>query len=652
MKELLIKAGYSFDSDINVWTRADYTGIAYSDGDLVEQRIANIINEASDLSVLSAELRQHCTDWPSLYHLSSARANILRPFESILKGNILEIGAGCGAITRYLGECRGNVLTLEGSSRRAAIARSRTRDLQNVTVVAENFERFRYEQLFDVITLIGVLEYANLFINHDEPALGMLSRAKSLLKPDGVLILAIENQLGLKYFAGAPEDHIGQPMYGVEGRYRKNQPQTYGRKVLTKMLEQAGFTHLEFMAPFPDYKLPISIITEKGFSFEGFDASALAWQSVKRDPQLPQILSFSPELVWPSLIKNTIGLDFSNSFLVLVRGSKNQTAESAHLAWHFTSERHKIFCKRTEFLQTPYKTIELRYYPLIPGSSTYVQSNQLTFSIPERAPYVQGSLLSQELTHVVTRDGWQLKELADFFEKYFTFLISYASNKGISLQINSPESLLPGDYFDLIPQNIIIDRAGTWHVIDKEWRLNTHMTVGWLLFRSLLQLLYSITRFGACADEDINTPIRFIETVFKTIGFNVSEEQILSYATLELAVQEEVSGQKLGVNDFFEWLRNATFQRMNLHQAVAERDTQITSLNQAVAQLEAHLNRILSSRSWFLTKPFRFVACLLRGELVSLRKLLHGFNKTINNNFRSKTAYENKLNNNEDISKK
>ncbi|WWL44975.1 class I SAM-dependent methyltransferase [Pseudomonas parakoreensis] len=78
-------------------------------------------------------------------------------FDADLKGDVLEIGAGCGAITRYLGEQGGNVLALEGSARRASIARSRTRDLPNVSVLAETFENFQVEKKFDVITLVGVL---------------------------------------------------------------------------------------------------------------------------------------------------------------------------------------------------------------------------------------------------------------------------------------------------------------------------------------------------------------------------------------------------------------------------------------------------------------------------------------------------------------
>ena len=318
MKSLLSKAGYEPNPKTNVWSRPDYLGIDYDDGEVIEHRIGDIIEHASDISVLSTELRQHCTDWPSLYHLSSTRANILRPFQDILKAmNVLEIGSGCGAITRYLGECGAHVLALEGAPRRAGIARSRTRDLPNVMVVSDRFDDFKWDHQFDVITLIGVLEYANLFTSGEDPALGMLQRVKALLKPNGKLIMAIENQLGLKYFTGAPEDHLGQAMYGLEGRYRNDQPHTYGRKVLTEMLTQAGFAQSEFMAPFPDYKLPASIVTERGFYYEGFDASALAWQSVKRDPQLPPLLAISPELVWPVLVQNGVALDLANSFLIV-----------------------------------------------------------------------------------------------------------------------------------------------------------------------------------------------------------------------------------------------------------------------------------------------------------------------------------------------
>src|SRR5210317_759869 len=94
---------YTRDLSTNVWQRQEYKGIPYSDGDDVERRLKKIIQGAADVSVTSVELIGHCTDWPTRYHLSSQRANLLRPFEEQLVGKqILEIGAGCGAITRYL----------------------------------------------------------------------------------------------------------------------------------------------------------------------------------------------------------------------------------------------------------------------------------------------------------------------------------------------------------------------------------------------------------------------------------------------------------------------------------------------------------------------------------------------------------------------
>lgn len=75
---------------------------------------------------------------------------------------------------------------------------------------------------FDVVTLIGVLEYARKYFSVEpgnDPVKATLEKARRMLKPGGVFLLAIENQLGLKYFAGRPEDHNGVPMYGIEDLY-------------------------------------------------------------------------------------------------------------------------------------------------------------------------------------------------------------------------------------------------------------------------------------------------------------------------------------------------------------------------------------------------------------------------------------------------
>lgn len=537
----LQKAGYIFDSEKQIWCRPNYASIDYSDGDTIEAHIAKIIAQATDISVLSPELRKHCVNWPTLYHLSRTRANLLRPLAKLMVGDVLEIGAGCGAITRYLGECGANVVALEGSMQRAAIARSRTRDLDNVTVVAEKFDNFVCDQKFDVITLIGVLEYANLFTTGENAALTMLTRVRELLKPNGKLVIAIENQLGLKYFAGFLEDHLGRSMYGIEGRYRKDQPQTFGRKVLTGLLKQSEFSFSKFLAPFPDYKLPVSILTEEAFDHPEFDAAAFAWQSVRKDRQLPLHCYFSLELAWPEIFKNGLGLEVANSFLIIASPSDQELTEIDSLAYHYSDHRIPQYCKATHFIEISSGNIEVHCQHLTDKFAA-VSESPLYFYPHDVAPYTKGTLLSWEFIKIVTRDGWSIAEVGLFIKRYVAILAMIAGKKGLTISLHDSKALLPGHFFDLTPQNIIIQPDGSPVDIDMEWELQKKMELGWLLFRSLFFTIKLVTRFGYCVTGKYASQLDFIKVALHAAGFAVEKSALSGYIKNEMVVQKHITG--------------------------------------------------------------------------------------------------------------
>jgi GT2 family glycosyltransferase/glycosyltransferase involved in cell wall biosynthesis/SAM-dependent methyltransferase len=653
MKYLLHDSGYVFEQHKKIWLRTDYASIHYSDGDETELRIAGIIDQTSDLTVLSTELRQHCTDWPSLYHLSGARANILRPFASLLSGDILEIGAGCGAITRYLGESGAKVLALEGSLRRAAIARARTGDLDNVTVLAERFDDFKCGQQFNVITLIGVLEYANLFTSGENAPLVMLERVRSLLKPGGRLIIAIENQLGLKYFAGALEDHLGQAMYGIEGRYRKDQPQTFGRKVLADILNQAGFTTTEFLAPFPDYKRPVSIVTEEGFAARDFDAAAFAWQSVQRDSQLPEYSDFSLELAWPELFKNGLALDVANSFLI-VASSDNCRIEKNVLAYHYSTERVSRYCKETRFVKTDSGSIEVLYLPLF-GARDYEpadQSSVIGFHCPHSVHYSKGKTLSWEFVQIVTRDGWTIEEVGQFIKRYVALLEILASQTGQKIFLTQLDVCLSGKFFDYVPQNIIILADGLPEVIDSEWFLDRDIALGQLLLRAMWTLGLTVTTFGRNATGEHFSQVEFIQRAISSAGFMLTKKEFTDFVEFESLVQEQTTGcskcdyfvnwsnQLLPLNNFTQAIaardkkismyhqtvigRDKHIADLNrvitgcgehivsLNQIVREHGNYIAKLNQIVVDRDSIINQVFSSVSWRLTRPLRVIKPFLK----------------------------------------
>ena len=123
-----------------VWAlRGEAGSFEYSDGDAEEENLESILTSATNLSSLSLELEEKHNDWASEYHLSPLRANLLRYLDLTHKKTALELGCGCGALTRYLGEQGLAVDAVEGSQRRANLARIRCQDLQNVNVITGNF---------------------------------------------------------------------------------------------------------------------------------------------------------------------------------------------------------------------------------------------------------------------------------------------------------------------------------------------------------------------------------------------------------------------------------------------------------------------------------------------------------------------------------
>ena len=240
---------------------------AYSDGAKSEHELDNILRNAKDLSSSSLELQSHIHDWPSEYHLSSTRANLLRALNLNGVSRILELGCGCGSISRYLGELPGvQVDSIEGSPSRAALAALRCRDQSNVMISTANFNDVQLpEDYYDLVLFVGVTEYAGRFSadQSDQAALqNLLLMAKAACKHDGVTLVAIENRLGLKYMLGANEDHYAQQFVGLDNYPESTGIRTYSKGEWLQQIKLTGFTAARFLYPFPDYKIPTLIVSD------------------------------------------------------------------------------------------------------------------------------------------------------------------------------------------------------------------------------------------------------------------------------------------------------------------------------------------------------------------------------------------------------
>src|SRR5438445_2173035 len=258
---------------------------AFRDGS--EAQVAALVQQATDLSSMSDQLFGAAATWPQLYHLASSRANILRALDLPRSAAVLEVGAGCGAISRYLGETCDLVDAVEPSLERARVARRRTRDLRNVEVFVGDATHIPAEPAYDLVVVVGVLEYSGAGAAEAGPYLAFLSRLGSALRDGGTLIIAIENRLGVKYLAGSPEDHTGRVYDSIEGYIRgATEARTFSRAELEELLGRSGFTP-SFLSVFPDYKLARAVLSDELYPAE----RSLAW----RIPTFPSPERGGPE---------------------------------------------------------------------------------------------------------------------------------------------------------------------------------------------------------------------------------------------------------------------------------------------------------------------------------------------------------------------
>ena len=290
----------------NVTLNYDYcSGNDACSGDAVINKILEAVRSGKDPEeILLAE-----TDGEFLYHLSDIRKNLLSWYPFGKDESVLEIGSECGALTGlFCGRVR-RVVAVDPSKTRCEINAYRN-DYDNLEIVAGNISDIKFEEKFDYVTLIGVLEYAGTILSSDTPFEDLLKLAGDLLKPGGHIIIAISNKYGLKYWAGAKEDHTGVAFDGIQGYGSEVKVRTFSRKELTDLINGAGLKETEFYYPIPDHRLPLEVISSeyiaKYHNMHGHTPS------YDRD----RVVLFNEDKATETLIRDGMYEDFANSFLV------------------------------------------------------------------------------------------------------------------------------------------------------------------------------------------------------------------------------------------------------------------------------------------------------------------------------------------------
>ena len=543
--------------------------ITWRDG--AEERMKSIFLSTDDRSSASDFLASHITDWPSRYHLDRRRTNILRPINFDKSMRVLDVGAGTGVMSRYAAERGAKVVALEGDSMRAELASLRCEGL-NVDVRCGSVNDFDDSEGFDLILVIGVLEYAT---NHPAGSAGFLKKLSQLLNPDGSIVIAIENQMGLAYWMGANEDHLNEPWVGLEGYVSTSSVKTFSKPVLSSLLTDAGFKHQNWLYPFPDYKLPLTILSDRAYMEN--DRVDLIDQLVgspvdrSRSGVLP---FFDTRALHRQVVDSDMGQDMSNSFLVICRLNESKSIlDEDVIAWRFSGDRKKDFLGvRQVTVEDGTRKINRKpaYENISSESSWLIQKNDESSA----EKYVSGPNLEQ-LALRSLREG-NLKDFETLLSKFDDWLTLNTCTPPADSEIHPfltdlSAEVLNEELLDCGFDNLVFE-DGALKLIDDEWSASGGVNVDLAIARSLWKLSYLIVKSGSkvpwtsnMSIEDLT--IKFLEMFPKDLRNDLLTDFYKAEASLRSVV---MSGQITDhLEDLYETNRRSVNSAFSIHSTQA-----------------------------------------------------------------------------------
>lgn len=479
----------------------------YSDGD-IEKEILKIVRTQGSYENMDQ------VPFPVLYHLSRVRENILNWYPFRKDAACLEIGSGCGAISGLLCERMKKVVSVELSKQRADINMARHERLDNLEIWVGNLNDMVFGETFDYIVLNGVFEYAPGFTEGDQPCEAFLNNIRRLLKPDGILLIAIENRFGLKYFAGAPEDHTDGYFDGIAGYPQNHSVRTFSKGEWERLMENCGFVNHRFYYPYPDYKFPREIFTEESLKEQKYGLPA--WNFTRYRMAL-----FREETVADTIQQDGRMDYFANSFLIemsrqpldekkKVLYAKMSTDRDRHFSVATTIEQqdgNKMVVKRAMTPEAKRHLKNMIKQPEEHGGFRTMVGGEIPDGIAY--PFLEEKSLGQQAKRAVyAHDMGKIRKLVHQVYQ----MCQKETDRVIQRQIRSQEmsgrerteftkvfgtAKMPEDLLCIAPANIdlildnIFEKDGDYCVIDCEWIFDFPVPVSFILWRCINELYSS-----------------------------------------------------------------------------------------------------------------------------------------------------------------
>ena len=566
------------------------------------------------------------------YFLSPLRADLFHWYPFKKEGSILEIGASYGQLTSLFAKRVNRVVSIENDQSRCDIISKRAED---ATVLLREYDDLQIDEKFDYIILCNTFEYAKSFVESKNPYVDYLNYLKGFLKDDGVILIALSNRLGLKYFSGFKEEHTDQFFRGIEGFETEDIAQTFSKTELTDIITDSGFSNYKFFYPYPDHEFPQVIHTDKLVNKIPF----MGYTEISND----RIHAFDRGTVNLTLSKDNLSQYFANSFLVELRLSDGNfpTDNIDYVKIHSDKD------PECQIYTTIFSDGTVSKSPITPEAnghirrmyerSTYVMGKIRCLPAEMKGDSISYAFLDQKscedllIDAVIDDDRDRFFEIVeDFYDALFynSFECSdYASEEFLEIFREKSDIKFhchEKSNFDIGFANMfLID--GVFTAIDYEWIADFPIPLEFLFYVSFFYHFYSsklIREFTSYEEifNHFNLDTGNLD-LFKTwycnfLRANLKRPPVPGPRILPLKNIDEVVDS---LHHEIESLRgeidlknNEIAKRDNEIQDLTHLNDEIKSLRKVIGEKDKEINKrnreiesLLSSNSWKITKPLR-----------------------------------------------
>lgn len=399
--------------------------------------LLDLIERVDDLSSWSDELAVAGAAWPDSYHLHPSRANVLRALSISSDARVLELGARAGGLTRYLGERSALVDALELDPALATVAAARCRDLDGVQVSVGWLDVVPERSAYDLVVAVDVMSE---LADHDMTLTDFVARCRSILTPDGVLVMAADNGESLSAALGGRHRPVPVPGGG---------PAVVRADDVESAVTAAAMQSMTLSA-FPDHRHAQIMFSHPQLAEIGdglladlpkFDAPPTG--STHADPAAQQRL-------WTAMVADGTADGRANSFVVLASVAA-PTLDDVATFWSIGRSAANSARNRVRYEAGRPVIVRERAHP---EAETHAPLRLR----PHTEPVVEGISISDLLRRDVT-----LLRAHEILSQWVRLVRSH------------PEGAVP---WDLIPRNVLVRPDDSMEAIDQEWELDGATTDG------------------------------------------------------------------------------------------------------------------------------------------------------------------------------